>query len=69
MRKTKYIHIPWFVIIGVLILEIFTLIRSWKNIKKEDPLKEIKRDLLIQKALICAIVMTIFLSGTFSFWN
>ena len=69
VRKTKYIHIPWFVIIGVLILEIFTLIRSWKNIKKEDPLKEIKRDLLIQKVLIYAIVMTIFLSGTFSFWN
>lgn len=69
VRKTKYIHIPWFVIIGVLILEIFTLIRSWKNIKKEDPLKEIKRDLLIQKALIYAIVMTIFLSGTFNFGN
>ena len=44
VRKTKYIRIPWFVIIGVLILEIYTLIRSWKNIKKEDPLKEIKRD-------------------------
>ena len=66
MRKTKYIHIPWFVIIGVLILEIFTLIRSWKDIKEEDPLKEIKRDLLIQKTLIYAIVMTIFLSGTFN---
>ena len=69
MRKTKYIHIPWFVIIGVLILEIFTLIKSWKDIKKEDPLKEIKRDLLIQKTLIYAIVMTIFLSGTFNFGN
>lgn len=69
MRKTKYIHIPWFVIIGVLILEIFTLIRSWKDIKEEDPLKEIKRDLLIQKTLIYAIVMTIFLSETFNFWN
>ena len=68
MRKTKYIHIPGFVIVGVLILEIFTLIKSWKDIK-EDPLKEIKRDLLIQKTLIYAIVMTIFLSETFNFWN
>mgnify|MGYP001059500963 FL=1 len=69
VRKTKYIHIPGFVIVGVLVLEIYTLIKSWKDIKKEDPLKEIKRDLLIQKTLIYAIVMTIFLSGTFNFWN
>lgn len=69
MRKTKYIHIPWFVIVGVLVLEIYTLIKSWKDIKEEDPLKDIKRDLLIQKTLIYAIVMTIFLSGTFSFGN
>lgn len=54
---------------GVLILEIFTLIKSWKDIKEKDPLKEIKRDLLIQKTLIYAIVMTIFLSETFNFWN
>jgi hypothetical protein len=67
--KTKYIHIPGFVIVGVLVLEIYTLIKSWKDIKEEDPLKDIKRDLLIQKALIYAIVMTIFLSGTFSFGN
>lgn len=53
---------------GVLVLEIYTLIKSWKDIK-EDPLKEIKRDLLIQKTLIYAIVMTIFLSGTFNFGN
>lgn len=69
MGKTKYIHIPGFVIVGVLVLEIYTLIKSWKDIKEEDPLKEIKRDLLIQKTLIYAIVMTIFLSGTFSFGN
>mgnify|MGYP000038655891 FL=1 len=69
VRKTKYIHIPGFVIVGVLVLEIYTLIKSWKDIKEEDPLKEIKRDLLIQKTLIYAIVMTIFLSGTFNFWN
>lgn len=69
MRKTKYIHIPGFVIVGVLVLEIYTLIKSWKDIKEEDPLKDIKRDLLIQKTLIYAIVMTIFLSGTFSFGN
>ncbi len=69
MGKTKYIHIPGFVIVGVLVLEIYTLIKSWKDIKEEDPLKDIKRDLLIQKALIYAIVMTIFLSGTFSFGN
>ena len=54
---------------GVLILEIFTLIKSWKDIKEEDPLKEIKRDLLIQKTLIYAIVMTIFFYKTFNFWN
>lgn len=54
---------------GVLVLEIYTLIKSWKDIKEEDPLKEIKRDLLIQKTLIYAIVMTIFLSGTFNFGN
>mgnify|MGYP001629940531 FL=1 len=54
---------------GVLVLEIYTLIKSWKDIKEEDPLKDIKRDLLIQKTLIYAIVMTIFLSGTFSFGN
>lgn len=69
VRKTKYIHIPGFVIVGVLVLEIYTLIKSWKDIKEEDPLKDIKRDLLIQKTLIYAIVMTIFLSGTFSFGN
>ena len=69
VRKTKYIHIPGFVIVGVLVLEIYTLIKSWKDIKEEDPLKEIKRDLLIQKTLIYAIVMTIFLSGTFNFGN
>jgi len=55
--------------VGVLVLEIYTLIKSWKDIKEEDPLKDIKRDLLIQKTLIYAIVMTIFLSGTFSFGN
>ena len=69
MGKTKYIHIQGFVIVGVLVLEIYTLIKSWKDIKEEDPLKDIKRDLLIQKTLIYAIVMTIFLSGTFSFGN
>lgn len=69
VRKIKYIHIPGFVIVGVLALEIYTLIKSWKDIKEEDPLKDIKRDLLIQKTLIYAIVMTIFLSGTFNFWN
>ena len=69
VRKTKYIHIPGFVIVGVLVLEIYTLIKSWKDIKEEDPLKEIKSDLLIQKTLIYAIVMTIFLSGTFNFGN
>ena len=69
VRKTKYIDIPSFVIVGVLVLEIYTLIKSWKDIKEEDPLKEIKRDLLIQKTLIYAIVMTIFLSGTFNFGN
>ena len=69
VRKTKYIHIPGFVIVGVLVLEIYTLIKSWKDIKEEDPLKEIKRDLLIQTTLIYAIVMTIFLSGTFNFGN
>lgn len=69
VRKTKYIHIPGFVIVGVLVLEIYTLIKSWKDIKEEDPLKEIKRDLLIQKTLIYAVVMTIFLSGTFNFGN
>ena len=69
VRKTKYIHIPSFVIVGVLVLEIYTLIKSWKDIKEEDPLKEIKRDLLIQKTLIYAFVMTIFLSGTFNFGN
>ncbi|OLR58505.1 hypothetical protein BHF70_02040 [Anaerostipes sp. 494a] len=39
------------VIVGVLILEIIVLIKAWKSIK-EDPLREIKRDLLIQEVLI-----------------
>lgn len=41
---------------GVLVLEIYALIKSWKDIKEEDPLKEIKRDLLIIEILMYGLI-------------
>ncbi len=43
------IRIVDLMVVGLVILEIGSFIKSWKKIKQEDPLREIKQDLLIIK--------------------
>lgn len=44
------------IIAGIAILEIWVFIKSWVAIKEEDPLKEIKRDLLIIEILMYGLI-------------
>lgn len=39
------IRIVDLMVVGLVILEIGSFIKSWKKIKQEDPLREIKQDL------------------------
>lgn len=60
----KYIQITRLVVVGIGILSVISTIRSMRDIKKEDPLREIKRDLLFQKILIYLLTMMVVLSRT-----
>lgn len=64
MRKTKYIQITRLVAAGICIFGIISVVRSMKDIKKEDPLREIKRDLLVQRTLIYVLTITVVLART-----
>lgn len=44
------------IIAGITILEIGVFIKSWVAIKEEDPLKEIKRELLIIEILMYGLI-------------
>lgn len=44
------------IIAGITILEIGVFVKSWVNIKEEDSLKEIKRDLLIIEILMYGLI-------------
>lgn len=64
MRKIKYIQITRLVAAGICIVCNISTIRSMKNIKKEDPLREIKRDLLVQRILTCVLAIMVVLART-----
>ena len=64
MRRTKYIQITRLVAAGICIFGIISVVRSMKNIKKEDPLREIKRDLLVQRILIYVLAIVVVLART-----
>lgn len=64
VRKIKYIQITRLVAAGICIVCTISTIRSMKNIKKEDPLREIKRDLLVQRILIYVLAIMVVLART-----
>ena len=64
MRKTKYIQITRLVAAGICIFGIISVVRSMKSIKKEDPLRDIKRDLLVQRILIYVLAIMVVLART-----
>ncbi len=49
------------IIAGITILEIGVFIKSWIAIKEEDPLKEIKRDLLVIEILMYGLINSLCL--------
>lgn len=57
------------IIAGLTILEIGLFIKEWKNIKKEDPLKEVKRDLLIIEILMVALINSLCLPGVLIYFG
>lgn len=57
------------IIAGLTILEIWLLIKEWKNIKKEDPLKEVKRDLLIIEILMIVLINSLCLPGVLIYFG
>lgn len=57
------------IIAGLTILEIWLFIKEWKNIKKEDPLKEVKRDLLIIEILMVALINSLCLPGVLIYFG
>ena len=64
MRKTRYIQITRLVAAGICIFGIISVVRSMKSIKKEDPLRDIKRDLLVQRILIYELAIVVVLART-----
>ncbi|EDS20827.1 hypothetical protein CLOSS21_02461 [Clostridium sp. SS2/1] len=64
MRKTKYIQITRLVAAGICIFGIISVVRSMKSIKKEDPLRDIKRDLLVQRIWIYVLAILVVLART-----
>ena len=61
-REVRNIRVSDLMLVGLIILEISLFIKSWKKIKQEDPLKEIKEDLLIIKFQIYGFInLLIFL--------
>lgn len=61
-REVRNIRVFDLMLVGLIILEISLFIKSWKKIKQEDPLKEIKEDLLIIKFQIYGFInLLIFL--------
>jgi hypothetical protein len=49
---------------GICIFGIISVVRSMKSIKKEDPLREIKRDLLVQRIWIYVLAILVVLART-----
>jgi hypothetical protein len=49
---------------GICIFGIISVVRSMKSIKKEDPLRDIKRDLLVQRILIYVLAIVVVLART-----
>ena len=66
-REVRNIRVSDLMLVGLIILEISLFIKSWKKIKQEDPLKEIKEDLLIIKFQIYGSFD--FFEGNCLFWN
>ncbi len=64
VRKTRYIQITRLVAAGICIFGIISVVRSMKSIKKEDPLRDIKRDLLVQRILIYVLAIVVVLART-----
>ena len=64
VRKTKYIQITRLVAAGICIFGIISVVRSMKSIKKEDPLRDIKRDLLVQRIWIYVLAILVVLART-----
>jgi len=62
--KTKYIQITRLVAAGICIFGIISVVRSMKSIKKEDPLRDIKRDLLVQRIWIYVLAILAVLART-----
>lgn len=67
-REVRNIRVSDLMLVGLIILEISLFIKSWKKIKQEDPLKEIKErsfdykisDIWIYNLLIFLRVLSIF---------
>lgn len=57
------------IIAGLTILEIWLFIKEWKSIKKEDPLKEVKRDLLIIEILMIVLINSFCLPGVLIYFG
>ncbi len=57
------------IIAGLTILEIWLFIKEWKSIKKEDPLKEVKRDLLIIEILMIVLINSLCLPGVLIYFG
>lgn len=67
-REVRNIRVLDLMLVGLVILEISSFIKSLKKIKKEDPLREIKEDLLIIKFQIYGFInLLIFLRATVYF--
>ncbi|RHU54543.1 hypothetical protein DXD08_08405 [Lachnospiraceae bacterium TF10-8AT] len=49
---------------GICIFGIISVVRSMKSIKKEDPLRDIKRDLLVQRIWIYVLAILVVLART-----
>ena len=64
VRKKRYIKITRLVAAGICIFGIISVVRSMKSIKKEDPLRDIKRDLLVQRILIYVLAIVVVLART-----
>lgn len=64
VRKTKYIQITRLIATGICIFGIISVVRSMKSIKKEDPLRDIKRDLLVQRIWIYVLAILVVLART-----
>jgi len=59
--EARKIRMAGLIIAGITILEIGVFIKSLVNIKEEDPLREIKRELLTIEILMYGIINYLYL--------